>query len=137
MVVDAQELIGDNSLILRIFLSADLARKEEAGLIEDWNKGCQNNSHLEKIVLFINGIIIMIEILKKMFKNNPKKSTIVLKEKCSDCGCDTIIEITLTSSGFGLMGGVLFKSSNDKYIAKCPACYEKHFKIDNNQKSGK
>ena len=79
----------------------------------------------------------MIEILKKMFKNNPKKSTIVLKEKCSDCGCDTIIEITPTSSGLGLMGGVLFKSSNDKYTAKCPACYEKHFKIDDNQKGGK
>jgi len=79
----------------------------------------------------------MIEILRKMFEDNPKKSTIVLKEKCSDCGCDTIIEITATSSGFGLMGGVLFQSSKDKYRAKCPACYEKLFKIDDNLKSGK
>ena len=88
-------------------------------------------------MFLLNGVVIMIEILRKMFKDNPKKSTIVLKEICSDCGCDTIIEITPTSSGFGLMGGVLFKSSNDKYTAKCPACYEKHFKIDGHQKSGK
>ena len=88
-------------------------------------------------MFLLNGVVIMIEILRKMFKDNPKKSTIVLKEICSDCGCDTIIEITPTSSGFGLMGGVLFKSSNDKYTAKCPACYEKYFKIDDNQKSGK
>ena len=74
----------------------------------------------------------MIEILRKMFEANPEKSTIVLKDKCSDCGCETIIEITPTSVGFGLQGGVLFKSSTDKYIAKCPACYEKHFKIDDN-----
>lgn len=77
----------------------------------------------------------MIEILRKMFEDNPEKSTLVLKEKCSDCSIDTSIEITPTSSGFGLQGGVLFKSSNDKYTAKCPACYEKHFKTDDNQKS--
>ena len=74
----------------------------------------------------------MIEILRKMFEDNPEKSTIVLKEKCSDCGCDTTIEITPTSSGFGLMGGFLFKSSEDEYTAKCAACYEKHFKINKN-----
>ena len=66
----------------------------------------------------------MIEILRKMFEDNPKKSTIVLKEKCSDCGCDTIIEITATSSGFGLMGGTLVKYSQDKYIAKCADCFK-------------
>jgi len=36
----------------------------------------------------------MIEILRKIFEANPEKSTIVLKDKCSDCGCETIIEIT-------------------------------------------
>ena len=66
----------------------------------------------------------MIEILRKMFEANPEKSTIKLKDKCSDCGCETILEITLTSGGFGLQGGLLFKSSTDKYIVKCPACIE-------------
>ena len=79
----------------------------------------------------------MIEILKKMFEDKPEKSTVILKEKCSDCGCDIALDITPTSSGFGLMGGGLLKSSNDKYTAKCPACYEKHFKIGKNKKSGK
>jgi len=79
----------------------------------------------------------MIEILRKMFEANPEKSTIILNEKCSDCGCEIIIEIITTSGGFGLLGGVLFKSSNDKYIAKCPPCYESLFKIDHNQKSEK
>ena len=64
----------------------------------------------------------MIEILKKLFEANPEKSTIVLKEKCSQCGCETIIEITPTSTGFGLQGGTLNKCSPDGYLAKCPAC---------------
>ena len=72
----------------------------------------------------------LLKILKKLFEDKPGKSKIILKEKCSDCGGDITIEITPTSSGFGLMGGVLFKSSKDKYTAKCPACYEKLFKID-------
>ena len=53
----------------------------------------------------------------------PEKSTIVLKEKCSHCGRDVLIEITPTSGGFGLMGGALFKGSlPEKYFAKCSAC---------------
>jgi hypothetical protein len=72
----------------------------------------------------------MIEILRKMFDANPEKSTVKLKDKCSDCGCETILEITTTSGGFGLQGGVLFKSSTDKYIVKCPVCIEANPKID-------
>lgn len=79
----------------------------------------------------------MIEILKKMFEDKPEKSTVILKEKCSDCGQEIIIEITPTSGGFGLMGGVLYKSSTARYIVKCPACIETTSKIDDNQKSGK
>jgi hypothetical protein len=73
---------------------------------------------------------MMIEILKKMFEANPKKSTIVLNGRCSDCGHETIIEITPTSGGFGLQGGSLFKCSLDKYIAKCLACCQVSPKID-------
>ena len=64
----------------------------------------------------------MIEILKKMFEANPEKSKIVLMDKCSDCGRETVIEITPTSGGFGLQGGILFKCSPERYLAKCPAC---------------
>ena len=76
----------------------------------------------------------MIEILKKMFEENPKKTTIVLQGKCSACSCRTIIEITPTSGGFGLHGGALLKSSPDKHLIKCPDCYHENPKIADNQK---
>ena len=66
----------------------------------------------------------MVEILRKMFEVNPEKSTIVLKDKCSDCGCEVIIDITSVSGGYGLLGGALFKSSQGGYSAKCPDCYK-------------
>ena len=65
----------------------------------------------------------MIEIIKKMFQDNPGKSKIALKENCSACGRKIIIEITPTSEGFGLQGGALFKISPDEYLAKCSHCY--------------
>jgi hypothetical protein len=64
----------------------------------------------------------MIEILRKLFEANPEKSTIILNGKCSDCGCETIIEITPTSGGFGLEGGALFKYSPEDYLVKCHDC---------------
>jgi two-component system chemotaxis response regulator CheY len=76
----------------------------------------------------------MIEILKKMFEAAPEKSTIVLKDKCSDCGSETVIEITPTSGGFGLEGGTLLKCSSDEYMAKCSACHDANPKTDDNQK---
>ena len=76
----------------------------------------------------------MIQILKDLFDASPEKSRIVLKEKCSDCGCETVIKITCTSEGFGLQGGILLKHSPDGYLAKCPSCYEANSKIDDDQK---
>jgi hypothetical protein len=74
----------------------------------------------------------MIDILRKIFEANLEKSTIVLNGKCSDCGCDVIIEITPASGGFGLLGGFLFKCSPDDYLAKCPDCYQVNPKIGDN-----
>jgi hypothetical protein len=79
----------------------------------------------------------MIEILRRMFEASPEKSTIIIKDKCSDCGCETIIEITPTSGGFGLKGGILFKRSHDMYLMRCPACHEANPKKDDHQKRGK
>jgi len=67
---------------------------------------------------------LMIEILRKKFEAHPEKSTNVLHCECSDCGCETIIEITPTSEGFGLQGGALYKCSPDEYFAKCPECFK-------------
>jgi hypothetical protein len=74
----------------------------------------------------------MIEILRKMFKANPGKSTIGLLDKCFVCGRKINVEITPTSGGFGLQGGVLIKHKPDKYLAKCPACHEANSKKDVN-----
>ena len=72
----------------------------------------------------------MIKIIKKMFETNPERSTIVLKDNCSRCGCEVLIEITPTSGGFGLQGGVLLKCSPDEYLAKCVDCYKLNPKMD-------
>jgi hypothetical protein len=79
----------------------------------------------------------MIEILNKMFDATPDKSMIVLNVKCSGCGSQTIIKITPTSEGFGVMGGILFKRSPDRYLVKCPACHEANPKADKHKKMRK
>ena len=76
----------------------------------------------------------LIETLRKIFKAKPEKSTIVLKGKCSDCGCKIILNITSTSEGFGMQGGVLFKCSPARYCAKCPDCYKVNPNIDSHYK---
>lgn len=68
--------------------------------------------------------MIRVETLKKLFEDRPEKSTIAIKGKCSDCGCDVTIEITPTSAGFGLTGGVLFEDSQNGNLAKCVVCFE-------------
>ena len=72
----------------------------------------------------------LMEILRKIFETKPEKSTIVLKDKCSECGCETIINITPTSGGFGLEGGALFECSPDGYLVKYPDCYKTYSEID-------
>ena len=72
----------------------------------------------------------MINILRKIFEANPGKSTIEVKDKCSDCGRKIIVSITSTAGGFGLQGGALFKCSPDTYLAKCPDCCNVNAKID-------
>jgi hypothetical protein len=67
----------------------------------------------------------MVEILKKIFEGKTEKSTIALKGSCSDCGCETTIEITATSGGFGLIGGILIKNSPGGYLMRCLACCER------------
>ena len=74
----------------------------------------------------------MIEILRKIFEANPGKSTILLKDRCSDCGCEAIIEITPTSAGFGLQGGALFECSPDEYLVQCLSCYQVNPKVNHN-----
>ena len=68
------------------------------------------------------------ETLKKVFEENPNKSSIAIKSECVDCGCEVIVNITITSGGFGLQGGVLLKCLPSGFMVKCPDCY----KVDSN-----
>jgi len=77
----------------------------------------------------------MIEILRKIFEANHGKSTIELKEKCSDCGSEITISITSTAGGFGLQGGSLYKCSADGYSATCPECYKNNPKIEDGRRT--
>jgi hypothetical protein len=65
----------------------------------------------------------MVEILQRLFDGSSDKSKIVLNEICSYCKSEVIIQITPTSSGFGLQGGALFENPTGGYYAKCPVCY--------------
>jgi hypothetical protein len=66
----------------------------------------------------------MVEILRKIFEGNPGKLSIVIKDKCSDCGRELCIDITSVSGGYGLQGGALFKQSPGGYSAKCADCFK-------------
>ncbi len=77
----------------------------------------------------------MIEILRKMFEANHGKSTVKLKEKCSDCGSEVIVKITSTAGGFGLQGGVLFKGEAESTFVKCPECYKNNPKIEDGRRT--
>ncbi len=68
------------------------------------------------------------EALKKIFEESPYKSSITVKSECVDCRCEVIIDITITSGGFGLQGGFLLKCLPNGFVVKCLDCY----KVDSN-----
>ena len=63
------------------------------------------------------------EALKKMFEESPHKSTICIKGECANCGREVIVDIAMTSGGFGFKGGVLLKCLPKGYRVKCLDCY--------------
>lgn len=69
-----------------------------------------------------NAAILEIGTLKRLFEKSPAKTTIIVNCKCSSCGNDIIIDITHTSGGFGLNGGMLFEYAPSKYLVKCLDC---------------
>jgi hypothetical protein len=68
--------------------------------------------------------IIEIKALKKIFEDIPPKSTVTLNCKCSFCGNEILMNITSTSGGFGLNGGILREYSFDTHLVICRKCYE-------------
>jgi len=72
----------------------------------------------------------VIDILKKKFAANPGKSIIQIKENCSDCGREIIVNITSTTGGYGIQGAFFIQCSPEAYDAKCPDCYSANSKTD-------
>jgi len=66
--------------------------------------------------------LIELERLNKIFADGTKSKQ--FDAKCSCCGCDVHIRITRTSGGFGFLGGVLYETDTDQYLAKCTHCYK-------------
>ena len=64
-----------------------------------------------------------IETLKRIFEEIPSKSNAAVKNKCVGCGREVIVNISITSAGFGLQGGVILKYSPGSPIVKCLDCY--------------
>ena len=68
--------------------------------------------------------MISLNTLKNLFSDLSEKHTIAFKGRCSDCGCDVVIEITPASSGYGLQGGSLYEYTPDIYLTKCVDCFQ-------------
>jgi hypothetical protein len=71
----------------------------------------------------------MKEVLKKIFEAHPGKSTMTINGICSDCGCKVTVVVERTSGGYGLLGGVLDKTSFENYAITCLDCYKSNLKI--------
>ena len=71
----------------------------------------------------------MKEVLKKIFDAHPGKSTIIINGICSHCGRKVTVVVEPTSGGYGLLGGVLDKTSPENYSITCMDCYNSNHKI--------
>ena len=70
-------------------------------------------------------MIISVEALDRMFEENSNQKQQIYRGECHDCGCAVKIEISKTSVGYGLLGGVLCAPNPQELFALCPDCYEK------------
>ncbi len=73
--------------------------------------------------------MIYLEALEKIFADTPDKSTIAIKSKCENCGCEITVDVTPTPEGFGLQGGVLLECVSNGFLAQCLDCYKANPKI--------
>ena len=65
---------------------------------------------------------IQLDTLKRLFRDSLENSCLSINSQCHSCGCEFTIEIHHLSSGYGLLGGVLFESESNSLIARCDAC---------------
>lgn len=71
-------------------------------------------------------MIIESESLHKIFEHHSNAGEIRYEGNCYKCGCQTKVEITKTSGGYGLQGGGLFEQPSQNILILCSECIKKN-----------
>ena len=71
-------------------------------------------------------MIIKVESLNRIFERNYNPNSYWYEGKCHHCECDTKVEITKTTGGYGLQGGVLHESNTLNLPIICSECFNKN-----------
>lgn len=72
--------------------------------------------------------------LKKIIDDTIESETVIIYDKCIDCGFQVAVEVHKTSGGFGLLRGVLYEVE-DRVYAKCLDCYQNDPKLNHKVES--
>ena len=73
--------------------------------------------------------VVTLASLNRIFEQNKNPAIFTHRGRCDICGCSVKIEITKTSGGYGLLGGMLYEPDTESYFALCVSCYEKSGKL--------
>ena len=66
--------------------------------------------------------LTLVEKIKKMFADNSGNGSMYVNGKCHRCGEKTVIEIVQTSGGFGIKGGTLQETNQERLNVFCIDC---------------
>jgi hypothetical protein len=69
--------------------------------------------------------MIEVESINEIFEQHNVSCHYQYNGICHNCRCSVEIEITKTSGGYGLNGGILYESNPDKFLVQCLDCHEK------------
>ena len=75
-------------------------------------------------------LIIGVESLEKLFEQNSNPEQYNFHCNCHHCGCSVEVEITKTSVGYGMSGGVLYETNPQNFLGLCVDCYEKTIELE-------
>ena len=66
--------------------------------------------------------MLNLENLKELFEEHPGQSTLNIKGQCIACSRDLTVEISATTDGFGINGGMLVDRDRQDYVVRCVDC---------------
>ena len=68
--------------------------------------------------------MLNVENLAELFKKHPGKTTLNIQGKCFACRRDLNVEISPTTGGFGIKGGMLLDKNRQDYVISCVDCID-------------